>query len=403
VPTCSGSPGHRGHVLIDPDLQARIRAWTFDDALPFWLENSVDRQHGGFIETLDFQGRDAGSPFKRVRVACRQVYVYSHAATLGWDQGLEAAVQGGRDLLDQAWRDDGAGFVRRLTPQGAVLDPTIDLYDNAFGLFALAWLYRASGETWARDAARRTLASARQVLSHPGGEGYWHDETRAGPRLQNPHMHLTEACIVAYDATADADYLDEALRIASLFRRRFFDGETLGEFFSDDWARVPGETGRITEPGHQMEWAWILAALQQRTGEDLSGTIASLIARSEATGVDPASGATFNAVRDDGTILDAGSRTWPNTERLKAAVAAQETLGQDAGASADAAIRILLDRYLAGPIPGGWIDAFDSQGRPLVDVMPTSTLYHVFLAFAEAMRVWPSTVQSGVRHDLGQG
>lgn len=372
--------------MIPADLITRVRAWTFDEALPFWLEHSVDRRHGGFLETLDFQGADAGSPFKRVRVACRQVYVYSHAALLGWDQGLEAAVQGGRDLLAQAWRDDDAGFVRRLTPKGEVLDPTIDLYDNAFGLFALAWLYRASGEAWAHDAAGRTLASIRKTLLHPGGEGYWHDETRFGVRLQNPHMHLTEACIAAYDATADADFLEEALRIARLFRRRFFDGETLGEFFTDDWARVGGETGRITEPGHQMEWAWILAALQQRAGEDMSETIAALVARSEATGVDPDSGATFNAVRDDGRVLDGGSRTWPNTERLKAAVAARETLGLDSSPAAEGAARILLDRYLEGPVRGGWIDAFDEQGRPTTDVMPTSTFYHVFLAFAELLR-----------------
>lgn len=388
--------------MIGADLMARVRTWTFDDALPFWLEHSVDRRHGGFIETLDPRGRDAGSPFKRVRVACRQVYVYSHATLLGWDKGLEAAVQGGRDLLDQAWRDDDAGFVRRLTPQGAVLDPTVDLYDNAFGLFALAWLYRASGETWARSAASRALDSIRRTLHHPAGEGYWHDEARSGARLQNPHMHLTEACIAAYDATADVQYIEEALRIATLFRRRFFDGTTLGEVFTDDWARAPGPAGRVTEPGHQMEWAWILAALQHRTGEDMSGTIAALVAQSEATGVDPDSGATFNAVRDDGVVLDAGSRTWPNTERLKAAVATAETLGQKADAAAEAAVRILLDRYLAGPVPGGWIDAFDAQGRPLCDVMPTSTFYHVFLAFAEVMRIEASPAQGGVGHGFGQ-
>ena len=77
--------------MIRPDLMERMRAWTFDEALPFWIEHSIDRRYGGFIETLNFEGRDAGSPFKRVRVACRQVYVFSHAALLGWEHGLEAA------------------------------------------------------------------------------------------------------------------------------------------------------------------------------------------------------------------------------------------------------------------------------------------------------------------------
>ena len=378
--------------MLTSDIIDRVRHWTFDQALPFWLERSVDHAHGGFIEALDFEGYDARLPFKRVRVACRQIYVYSHAAILGWDHGLEAALKGGSDLVDQAWRDDNAGFVRRLKPDGTVLDPVVDLYDNAFAIFALSWLHRATGEPWARSAAERTLLSVRATLSHPGGLGYWHDENRAGLRLQNPHMHLTEACLAAFDATADSAWLDEAQSLAGLFSDRFFDGRTLGELFDDDWRRVPGDAGRIVEPGHQMEWAWILAALQQRSGQRLQPVVEALIASSETTGINAATGATFNAIRDDGLVLDGGSRTWPNTERLKAAVAAHETLGKDTRREAAEAVFILLDRYLAGPVPGGWIDAFDADGRPTAKDMPTSTFYHVFLAFAELLRVEGSLV-----------
>ena len=35
---------------------------------------------------------------------------------------------------------------------------------------------------------------------------------------------------------------------------------------------------------------------------------------------------------------------------------------------------------------GTWIDAFDGEGRPVVKSVPASTLYHVFLAFAEVLR-----------------
>lgn len=393
--------------MLTPELVQRARAWTFDDALPFWLENSVDHRFGGFIETLDFNGQNANSPFKRVRVACRQVYVFSHAALLGWKDGLEAAEKGGRDLLSQCWRSDGAGFVRRLNPNGSVLDATIDLYDNAFALFGLSWLYRATGETWVRVAASRTLDAIQATLTHPGGQGYWHDEVRSGPRLQNPHMHLTEACLAAYQATGEGRYLEQAVAVGDLMRSRFFDGETLGEFFDDDWRRVAGDRGRIIEPGHQMEWAWILASLQQQAGADLSQTILKLASASEAIGVDGESGATFNVVRDDGAVLDGGSRTWPNTERLKAAVAVGEALGYDTRFQAGAATALLLDRYLVTPVRGGWIDAFDADGRATTDVMPTSTFYHVFLAFAELMRterrlLAPSATQGPVSDGLGQ-
>jgi mannose/cellobiose epimerase-like protein (N-acyl-D-glucosamine 2-epimerase family) len=38
---------------------------------------------------------------------------------------------------------------------------------------------------------------------------------------------------------------------------------------------------------------------------------------------------------------------------------------------------------------GAWIDAFDADARPTVSTVPASTLYHVFLAFAEVLRLAP--------------
>ena len=96
---------------------------------------------------------------------------------------------------------------------------------------------------------------------------------------------------------------------------------------------------------------------------------------------------TFNSVRDDGTPVDRGSRTWPNTERIKAAVALHELDGADPEPVFRSSGQLLLGRYLAHAPRGTWIDAFDAGGRPLAESIPTSTLYHLFLAFAEVLRV----------------
>src|SRR4029453_3037871 len=133
----------------------------------------------------------------------------------------------------------------------------------------------------------------------------------------NPHMHLLEASLAAHDATQESRFLDLARDLANLFRSRFFDGRTLAEFFTEDCQRPPGPEGRIVEPGHQLEWAWILAAYQRVSGADVTSQAEALVAFSEAHGVDPRTQVTFNTVRDDGTAIDRGSRTWPNTERIK--------------------------------------------------------------------------------------
>jgi mannose-6-phosphate isomerase len=69
-------------------------------------------------------------------------------------------------------------------------------------------------------------------------------------------------------------------------------------------------------------------------------------------------------------------------------VAAAETGDQEAAARAARTIDRLLAVFLGRPVAGGWIDHVDAKGAPIVDGMPASTLYHVFLAAAEADRVW---------------
>ncbi len=68
--------------MADP-LDKAVRHWMFEEALPFWAEHGVDRAFGGYVEQLSLDGSDAAVDFKRTRVICRQIYVFSHAALLG--------------------------------------------------------------------------------------------------------------------------------------------------------------------------------------------------------------------------------------------------------------------------------------------------------------------------------
>jgi mannose-6-phosphate isomerase len=45
-----------------------------------------------------------------------------------------------------------------------------------------------------------------------------------------------------------------------------------------------------------------------------------------------------------------------------------------------------MDNFLDRPIAGGWIDHLNEARQPLVDYIPASSLYHLFLAAAEMAR-----------------
>ncbi len=383
-----------GAYMTMTTLLGDMRRWLYEDALPFWQAHGVDKKYGGFVEELDFKGADAAIPFKRVRVTCRQVYSFAHASILDWKEGQALIPHGAEYLVTKAWAKQSGGFVRRLERNGDVLDPTPDLYDNAFALFAFAYAYKATGETAYRDWTLKTFDWIDANLRCKDSEGFWHEKPPSGLRLQNPHMHLLEACLAAYDATSETAFRDCAKELTTLFERRLFQAKTgtLTEYFQEDWSPAPGEDGAIVEPGHQLEWAWILHNAESVLNLDADDAIRKLIGSSEKHGINEKTGAVMNRITNTGAPIDAGSRTWPNTERLKAAVALLER-SDDTGAGMIAHTgRLLLDRYLSSKggvdIPaGGLIDAFDGNARPTAKHMPGSMLYHLLLSFAEVLRI----------------
>lgn len=357
------------------------RAWMLEAALPFWAERGVDRVDGGFYEELDPDGRPTSCDFKRVRVICRQIYVFSQGAALGWKQGAEISEWGHKYLVTRARLGDG-GWARVLSRKGAVLDATIDLYDMAFVIFAMAWRYRASGDIEARSYARETLEFIRTRMRAPNG-GFWHSLPLTAMREQNPHMHLAEACLVAFEATGEEVFLDTAREVVQLFNTRFFDPPTLGERFDPTWKRIAGGI----EPGHHFEWTWILAQYQRLTGESTASSAAQSSDFAERYGVDPVTHAVYDALTEEGEVLKSSSRTWPNTERIKAALGLFEIDGRDPRQVLASSGNRLLGLYFASNIPGLWTDQFDRSGKPMTTATPASCVYHLFMAFSEMLRL----------------
>lgn len=368
-----------------------VRAWVFQAALPFWAEAGVDRAGGGFVEHLDLDARDAGVAYKRTRAQCRQIYVFTHAALMGWAQGAAIAEHGWRFLTANGRRADG-GWVRRMGREGGVVDATCDAYDMAFALLAHGWRYRLTQDPAVLGSALATADALDAVLGRADGLGWREDEAAAGPmREQNPHMHIFEAAVELADATGHPRFHALAAQVLDLFRTRFLDREAgvLREFYGEGWARLDGPEGAVVEPGHMMEWCWILYRARRRLGLEIGGDARLLFERAEAIGIAPDTGLVLDQVDDAGGVIAGGSRCWPQTETLKGALAVLENEGLDTRARIAACVDNLLDRYLARSPLGTWIEQFDAAGRPDVDKIPSTTFYHVLLAFSELLRLQP--------------
>ena len=199
-------------------------------------------------------------------------------------------------------------------------------------------------------------------------------------------MHFLEACLALHRADPEGDHLTRAGEIVSLFDRFFTagPGDLLGEHFAPGWTQPTGRDADIVEPGHQFEWVWLLHTYARASATPVHPRADKLYAFACSTLDDE--GRAVQEVTREGAVADGSRRTWPQTEALKAHLAMLEMTDEDAfAAAACRSFDILMDEYLTPE--GGWIDHYDSTGKPMSQNMPASTGYHVVLAMAELMRV----------------
>ncbi|WP_417493102.1 AGE family epimerase/isomerase [Maricaulis sp.] len=362
-------------------------------ALPFWAAHGWDDVHGGFRESVALDGSAIAGERRRVRVQARQIYVFARAHHEGWFDGLERAEEAATLLRQRAWQVDGSpGWVHQLTETGDVASSVRDLYDHAFILLALAWLGRASGDASWYELAAETLDFLNTTLADPAG-GY--RESIAGPqwpRRQNPHMHLFEALMALHEASGSREALAGAHAIKALFDRVFYDPATsmVHEFFNADWERATGDLGKVVEPGHLCEWAWLLHEYQRIGGEPIDPAANAMFETAMRVGINPRTGLLNAAINPLGEVLDGSSRTWMQTEWLRTAVLLCRAGRRESCDHVERAGAGLLGYHLGDIVAGGWIDQFDGNGRPRSDRIPASTLYHAFGGVAECIRFAPA-------------
>ena len=370
----------------------RVDAWLREVAFPFWAEVGVDTRGPGFVEHLTLEGRPADVPFKRVRVQARQIYCFCQAAELGCrPDAVEIAQRGVDLLLRSAWQGIDQGWVSTLAASGEPLQRIPDLYDIAFVLFALGWWHKVTGDPRVTPLATQTLDFLDAHMRHPTGSGYRHRLHGEVPHLQNPHMHLTEAMIVLRDSTGHARFAEESEALVTLCLERFYDNasSTLAEAFDAGWRRDRTSGAPMIEPGHHYEWVWLL---HQHLGPG-AGPAATeqamqrLFAFATRFGQDAASGLVRDAVHEDGTPASHEHRLWPQAERLKAWLAMAERHGVDARGPVQQGIDQLFRYYLDTTPAGTWIEHRTATLAPKADKIPTSSFYHIVLAFAEVLRL----------------
>jgi mannose/cellobiose epimerase-like protein (N-acyl-D-glucosamine 2-epimerase family) len=386
-------PDSPSPITLKSDLetmQRSLRTWLFDKALPIWWNSGGDLQKGGFFEKLNLDGTPHDID-RRTRVAARQVYSYALAKNMGYTGETDAVIDQGLKWLSGPARNPATGLLYAvLTPQAAVVRGEFDFYDHAFAMLAYASAYKVRpNDKTLEEAGTFIRDTIVREYSHPV-RGFEESNPRTLPLKANPHMHMFEACLAWLEAGGDDTWRTIAGQIAKLCVEKFLHPETgaLREFFDGDWNPIEGDAGRIIEPGHQFEWAWLFLRWARMSGDQsYVATAKRLIDIAEGPGTDDQRNATIYEIWDDFSVKDPKARLWAQTERMKAYVkladAAMTPSDRQAAIAKAVEAAAGLKLYLSTEIEGLYRDRMKEDGTFEIEPAPASSLYHIICAIDE--------------------
>jgi mannose-6-phosphate isomerase len=371
---------------------AALTLWLESAAIPLWSTTGVEQTTGGFHERIGQDGRPMVPDNRRARVQPRQIYCFSAAHQKSLEGDWETIVRNGLTYFDKTFRRHDGFYGALANPEGELVSPDFDLYNQAFALFAFAQIAASfpDARMWMEERATELLRLLDTHHKHPMA-GFEHGDPPSLPLCSNPHMHLFEAAlaweILAERPQAWSDLADE---IAHLALTHFIDPISGGlrEFFDYRWMPHPSDKGRIMEPGHQFEWAWLLARWGASRGDR------SAISKSErlfeiglSHGLSHDGNVAIMSLYDDFSVHDPVARLWPQTEWLKAAtklalVGPPEKRAHYLGSAVKATEALNL--FLATPTRGLWYDKRSPDGTFVDEPAPASTFYHILCAIYEA-------------------
>ncbi len=236
------------------------RNGLFNDTLPFWLENCVDRQCGGFTFSLDRDGT----------VLCRDKYIWTHARFV-WllstlytrrqsnPQWLELAEHGVDFILKHGFAQNGKMYFS-VDRKGNPLRMRRYVFSEAFTAMALAAYSKATGDEKYYDRALEMFQQIIYYHTYPGTlEPKFDTETRPMKGMAMLMIIIAAAQVLREnnDDPLYTEWIDRCINeIESDFMKPQF--RAVLETTTPEGELIDSFEGRALIPGHAIEVAWFI-------------------------------------------------------------------------------------------------------------------------------------------------
>jgi N-acylglucosamine 2-epimerase len=248
------------------ELAKLYRDTLLDNVLPFWAQNSIDAEYGGYFTCLDRAGTVYDTD-KFIWLQNRQVWTFSMLYNQLEQRSEWLKIAGhGANFLAEHGRDPEGNWYFSLDRVGNPLVQPYNIFSDCFAAMAFSQFARADGEAWAKDVAMQAYHNVLRRKDDPKGKyNKTYPGTRSLKSLAVP-MILANLTLEMAWLLPDAE-LDSVLDLTvQEVMNDFLDKERglMFEHVAPDGSHVDCFEGRSINPGHGIEAMWFMMDIANR-------------------------------------------------------------------------------------------------------------------------------------------
>lgn len=242
------------------ELLATYRDGLLKDTLPFWTRHCVDREHGGFMMSLDRDGTvidtDKGV-WQQGRFTWLLGELYNNVEPR--DEWLELAKHGARFLDDHCFDPSDGRMWFHVSREGRPIRKRRYAFSESFAAIAYGELAKATGDEHYREKARQTFQRFINHNQNPQGVQPKFTDARPTRSIGFPMITIATAQELreSIDLTDAHEWIDRSIEDIRQYHLKE-DIRCVMETVGPTGELIDHFDGRTLNPGHAIEGAWFI-------------------------------------------------------------------------------------------------------------------------------------------------
>jgi mannobiose 2-epimerase len=316
------------------NLYQELKSEMVKSILPFWMHRATDRLNGGFYGQILSDETVVQNAPKGAVLNARILWTFSAAYNItGSAVYLEHARIAFNYFSEYFIDKQFGGVYWSVNSDGSMLNGRKQIYAQAFGIYALAEYYLATGEQDSILLASDLFGFIEKYAFDTKSNGYIEARSREGeplddlrlsekdanePKSMNTHLHILEAYTKLFEIWKDDELGNKLQNLITLHTDKILSAENghFNLFFDMDW----NPKSEHYSFGHDIEGAWLITEAAKTLGlkvvtEKVRQLAVMMAETTLQEGISGDDGSLYNE-GESGIITDTDRHWWTQAEAI---------------------------------------------------------------------------------------